>query len=142
MFSGGTLPPRKPAAVIDSKELGAFARLCRERKGLTQAHVAELAGMRGPQVSLLETGANVEVQFYERVARALGFRHSLEMFTAGGDEKTRRLLRLWKALPDEEARDEALTLMRDVIVADEEPSARAISKPLGGSQPERKRKEH
>lgn len=128
--------------MFDSRELGAYVRRCRERKNLTQTQIAELADMRGPQVSLLETGANVEIQFYERVARALGFRHSLEMFTSGGDEKTRKLLRLWRALPDEEARNEVLALTRDVIVADEEPGATSTAKHSPAAAPARKKKDN
>lgn len=100
--------------------LGEFVRLTRERKGLTQIAVATAADMRNTQVSLLETGANVEVQFYERIAQALGFRGSLEMFQSGGDDLTRRMLKLWKALPDDEARKDVLRLMRQQIVADAE----------------------
>ena len=76
---------------------------------MTQVEVATKAQMRGIQVSLLETGSNVEIQYYERVARVLKYRNSLEMFTSGGDAATRRLLRLWRALPDDEARTDALS---------------------------------
>lgn len=102
-----------------AKELGAYVRTCRTRKGLTQVEVAERAQMRGIQVSLLETGSNVEVQFYERIARVLGFRNALEMFASGGDDQTRRLLRLWRALPDDEARTDVLKLIQQMIVAEQ-----------------------
>lgn len=142
LLSSGTLAPRKHGELLTSRELGAYVKQCRERKGLTQADVAKTANMRGPQVSLLETGANVEVQFYERVARALGFRHALEMFTAGADDQMRKMLRLWRALPDDSARNDALGLMRDLIVADEAPGATTTVKPARGSGTERIRKGH
>jgi len=81
--------------------------------------MAEKADMRPAQLSALENGANVEIQFYERVARALNFRGALELFTSGGDDQTRKMLRLWRALPDDEARNDVLRQMRDWIVRDE-----------------------
>lgn len=90
---------------------------------MTATDVAIKAGMRNAQMSAVESGANVEVQFYERIAIALGYRGALEMFTSGGDPSTRKLLRLWRALPDEAARKDVLKLMRELIVADAERDA-------------------
>lgn len=103
--------------------LGEYVRRVRSHRGLNQGELAVKAKMRPAQLSGLENGANVEIKFYDRVARAMDYRGALEMFTSGGDEKTRKLLRLWRALPDEEARTEVLRLVQDVIVADEEPGA-------------------
>lgn len=121
MLTVGSLPKtQRKAPLTPAKELGDHVRKCRLRKDLTQTQVADLAKMWGPQVSLVESGANVEVQFYERIARVLGFRNALDMFTSGGDASTRKLLRLWRALPDDEARNDVLKVMQRWIVADEE----------------------
>lgn len=109
--------------------LGHFVRRLREQRGLSQGETAAKAEMRQAQLSLLESGENVEIRFYDKVARAIGFRGALDMFMSGGDEKTRRLLRFWRALPDEEARTDVLQLMRDQIVADEAPGATAAEGP-------------
>lgn len=71
--------------------------------------------MRQAQLSLLERGDNVGIEFYDRAARALRFRNALELFTSGGDDLTRRLLRLWKSLPDDEARTDVLRLIQGWI---------------------------
>lgn len=101
-------------------ELGGYVRSVREARELKQADLARKAEMRGAQLSLLENGANVEIQFYEKVARAMGFRGALEMFTSGADRSTRKLLRLWKALPDDAARKDALSAIEAIVVGEPE----------------------
>lgn len=100
--------------------MGDYVRRARQRAGLNQGQLAEKAGMRPAQLSALENGANVEIRFYELVARALNFRGVIELFTSGGDDQTRRLLRLWRALPTDEARTDVLRLMKDSIVREGE----------------------
>lgn len=112
--------PKKP---MPYAKLGAYVRSAREAKRMTATEVATKAGMRNAQMTAVESGANVEVQFYERIAIALGYRGALEMFTSGGDALTVKLLRLWRALPDDEARKDALRSIREQILADAERDA-------------------
>jgi transcriptional regulator with XRE-family HTH domain len=98
-------------------ELGAFVKAVREHRQMTASAVADKAGMRKAQVTLLEKGANVEIQFYDRMAVAMGFRGgALDMFTAVDDRATQTLLRLWRALPDDVARKDALNAVKKIVV--------------------------
>lgn len=101
------------------RALGRWVRTVREAKGLTQREVADRAEMRYVQLSLLENGRNVEVEQYDRVAKALGFRDALEMLRAPGDPIMRRLMRYWPLL-DDGARRDVLAQVKAMIDADEE----------------------
>lgn len=112
-----------PLGLRPAVQLGHAIRKVREDRHLSQRELAAKIGSHFSQVSLIENGANVEVQWYERVARALGFKDSLELFNSGGDDLSRRMFRLWRRLPDDEARREVLKVMQRVIVADVESDA-------------------
>jgi transcriptional regulator with XRE-family HTH domain len=101
-----------------SKELGAFIRRIRNERNLSQNDLADLINIRAPQVSRIENGGNVQVEQYERVARALGFRNAFEMFQAPGDPLLRRFLRYWPLL-DEGARKDMVRRARAIHEADE-----------------------
>jgi transcriptional regulator with XRE-family HTH domain len=93
-------PPRsKPIC----RDLGQQIKRVRERKGMTQAKVCDLTGMRAAQVSRMESGYNMESQFYARTAYALGCRNALEMFRQE-DPLTTKLMRVW-ASADDRTRD-------------------------------------
>lgn len=65
----GDSPPTATAVVI----LGANVRTARQRTGLTQAELAQRAGLGQPAISLIEAGqANPTVQTLQQVADALG----------------------------------------------------------------------
>ena len=65
----GDSPPAAPAIVI----LGANLRRARQRAGLTQAELAQRAGLAQPAISLIEAGqANPTVQTIQQLADALG----------------------------------------------------------------------
>lgn len=94
--------PAKPAPVRrtqprTSAALGAHVRALIADRQLTQDQVAAKAHLRPSLVSTLVRGGNVSVQYYERVAVALGFAHALDMLGAP-DKDTRALLRLWRRL--------------------------------------------
>lgn len=99
--------------------LGGYVRRARERKAVTQVDISKQTGIRTAQLSALENGHNVAIGYYDQVAKALGYRGALELFTSGGDEQTRKLLRFWRALPDDEARNDVLRQLKDWIVRDE-----------------------
>lgn len=99
--------------------LGLFIRRVREARGLSAKEVAARAKMRPAQMTHLQQGGNAQWSYYDDFAKAIGFRSALEMFTSGGDEQTRRLLRLWHVL-DDEARKLVLRQVKDVRDADEE----------------------
>jgi transcriptional regulator with XRE-family HTH domain len=122
--------PERPYPAI-----GAFVRRIRESRGLKQGDVARQAGIRQPQITHLEKGGNVAVEYYDRVARVLGFRGALDMFMSGGDPQTRKLLRFWRSLSDDEARNDALELLRDQIVREEELPATASSASTAEKKP-------
>lgn len=93
--------------------LGHVVRDLRKARGWTQEEMAvqPKADLSNTQISKIETGQNVEIELYDRCAKALGFRSLLEMFRSGGDPETRKLLRLWKSLgsPDDPETKEART---------------------------------
>jgi len=65
----GDSPPTATAVVI----LGANVRRVRQRAGLTQADLAQRAGLAQPAISLIEAGqANPTVQTLQQLADALG----------------------------------------------------------------------
>jgi transcriptional regulator with XRE-family HTH domain len=97
--------------------LGRCVRLHRTAKKLNQIQLARKAGMSNNQLSLLEKGKNVEVEQYQRVARALEFRDALDMFRAATDPLMRRVWRYWPLL-DEAARKDVLRQVRKTIEAD------------------------
>lgn len=66
--SPGDNPPTATAVVI----VGANVRLARQRAGLTQAELAQRAGLGQPAISLIEAGqANPTVQTLQQLADAL-----------------------------------------------------------------------
>ena len=104
-------------------DLGLFIRGLREAKGWSQIQLAKKAKMRNERISEVERGSNAQIEQYDKIARALGYRSVLEMIMSGGDLTTVKLLRLWKRLPDDTARKDVLSSMRDQIVADAERDA-------------------
>lgn len=104
-------------------DLGSYIRGLREAKGWTQIQLAKKAKMRNERISEVENGSNARAEQYQKIAVALGYRGVLEMIMSGGDGLTVKLLRLWKRLPDDGARKDALQSMRDQIVADAERDA-------------------
>jgi transcriptional regulator with XRE-family HTH domain len=72
---------------ITSPELGLIVRVEREAQGVSQAQLAERAGMRIPQLSSLENGLNCEIKFYEMCAIALGYRSAAALFMAQGADR-------------------------------------------------------
>jgi transcriptional regulator with XRE-family HTH domain len=102
--------------------LGEWVRTVRRARKMTQRAVEAKTGLRHEQVSRLENGANVEVEQYERIAHAMGFRNALEMFRAPSDPIMRRLTRYWQLL-DDGARRDVLAQVKGMIDADEESSA-------------------
>lgn len=112
--------PKGPSPDRPATELGACLRRARISRRLTQVALFERTGVQNSQISRIEHGGNVEVGVYETLARALGFRHALELFQSGGDEKLRRLLLLWKGLPDEAAQSAALAAVKAIRDAAEE----------------------
>lgn len=105
------------------QDVGRFVRRARERQGVTQLAAAAAAPMRNELLSRLERGENVEIAAYALAAKGLGFRSVIDLFRSGGDRQTARLLRLWAALPDDEARKDVLERVRRTVDDDEAPSA-------------------
>lgn len=105
-----------PLGPQPSVAIGACIRAIRKERKLTLEQVAEKIGSYASQISLVEGGDNVESQWYERIAVALKFKSAYEMLASGGDAQTRKLLRLWRALPDDEARTDVLKLVQNMIV--------------------------
>lgn len=103
--------------------LGQFLRRVRENRGLLAKDVAARAHMRPAQVTHLQQGGNAMWEYYDDFARALGFKGALEMFQSGGDTQLGRLIRVWRALPDDGARTAALRAVKQILDADEESSA-------------------
>lgn len=103
--------------------LGQFLRRVRESRGLKAKDVAERAKMRPAQVTHLQNGGNALWEYYDRAAKAMGFRSGLDMFTSGGDDETALLLRRWRALTTDAARKDVLRAVKAIRDADEESSA-------------------
>jgi len=73
-----------PAAAYDAArirfELGEAVRRRREELGLTQAQLAERAGLKQPAVARFEAGGTMPtIPMLERLAAALGMRLTLEL---------------------------------------------------------------
>lgn len=97
--------------------MGAVVRAARKDRGWTsQEKLAEAAGIYPAQVSLLETGHNVESKYYAIIATMLGFRGPLEMLRAH-DPLTRQLLRLWHG-QDEKTKKLALKKLQVWLLED------------------------
>ena len=103
--------------------VGAFLQQVRLSRRLQGKEIAERSGMRPAQVTHLQQGGNALWEYYDSFAKACGFKTALDMFTTGGDSQVARLLRLWKALPDDAARMAALRAVKQLVDADEESSA-------------------
>lgn len=105
-------------------DVGASLRARREAKGLSQSAVAERFGIRLATISNIERGANVRLSSLVEYAKALGYESlAAAVLDQGGDDITRRMLRVWRALEDDEARRDALALVREQIGAEREPRA-------------------
>lgn len=109
---------RKRREKLRVPELGHWVRTIRKAKSQTLEAVGAMAGIEKSQLSRIENGANVEVEQYEAIARALGFKNALEMFRAPGDPIMRRLQRYWPLL-DDAAKKDVLQLVKGTIDADE-----------------------
>lgn len=103
----------RPKRARPFPRVGAFVKSVRVSRGLKAKDVAEKAAVENSLVSRLEKGENVYLEQYDKVARAMGFRGILEMFKFEPDPPTRRLLRYWADLRDDErARNEVLDLVK------------------------------
>jgi transcriptional regulator with XRE-family HTH domain len=92
---------RRPSTARPTADLGFQVRTIRKSLGVTHEVLAAKAKMRAPQISLLETGHNVESRQYEAIAKALGFRTALELFRASDADPLRKQLdRAWLLLDD------------------------------------------
>lgn len=107
------------------EDLGNFVSRVVKRSGRTAIDIAEKGGLtRGPaSVSDLKGGANAQWDTLNRFAKGAGYRSALEMFMSGGDALTLQMLRVWRALPDDEARRDALAAVKKLRDAVEAPSA-------------------
>ncbi len=114
---------------ITSPNLGVFLRKLIADRHLTLKEVYSKCGMRPAQMSYVLKGGNVQLDSYEKIAKALRFRDAFAMLTSGGDGQTARLLQLWRALPSPEARKDALDLMLRSFEAALEPAATADAAP-------------
>lgn len=103
--------------------VGQFLRRVRESRGLRAKDVATRAQMRPAQMTHLQKGGNALWEYYDRAAKAMGFRSALDMFTSGGDDETALLLRRWRALATDAARKDVLRAVKAIRDADEESSA-------------------
>ena len=110
---------RTPSTTRPTADLGFQVRTMRKAHGLTHEVLATKAKMRAPQISLLETGHNVESRQYTAIAKALGYRGALELFRADDtDPKRRQMDRAWLLLDDgQKAR--ALRFLNRLILGDE-----------------------
>ena len=94
---------RAATAARPTADLGFQVRTMRKAHGLTHEVLATKAKMRAPQISLLETGHNVESRQYTAIAKALGYRGALELFRADDtDPKRRQMDRAWLLLDDDQ----------------------------------------
>lgn len=112
--------PPKPRRSPDRPTiaLGRQVRLMRTAAQLTHAELATMTGMRQPQISLLETGHNIEAQQYTLIARALGFRDALELFRASdADPHRRHLDRAWLLL-DADQKKRVLAFTNRLLLGD------------------------
>lgn len=93
--------PKRPTLARPTADLGHQVRTMRKAAGVTHEKLAAKAKMRAPQISLLETGHNVESRQYTAIAKALGYRGALELFRAtDGDPLKAQLDRAWLLLDD------------------------------------------
>jgi hypothetical protein len=106
-------------------DLAAFSGWVVERSGRTASEIAEKGRLtRGAvTVSDLKNGRNPQWETLDRFARGAGYRGALEMFTSGGDAQTAKVLRVWRGLPDDEARADFLLAIRATRDATEESSS-------------------
>lgn len=96
---------RSPTADRPTADLGFHVRTLRKAAAVTHEKLADKTGMRAPQLSILETGHNVESKQYTIIAKALGFRGALEMFqTTDPDPLERHWRRAWGLLDDAQRR--------------------------------------
>lgn len=106
-------PPDRPTLA-----LGRQVKNMRTAAKLTTRTLADMAGMRQPQVSLLETGHNVEARQYTLIARALGFRDALELFRASDADPLRRHLDRGWALLDTAQKKRVLALLNRLLLGE------------------------
>lgn len=117
----GTIPDVARKEAPSSAALGRAVRSIRESRNISATELAKMTGLHKSQISKIEKGENVEVKQYESIARALNFRHALEMFRAGPDPQTRQLLRYWARLSeDEAARRDVLEQVKGTLARSEE----------------------
>ncbi|MDR1990016.1 MAG: helix-turn-helix domain-containing protein [Acidobacteriaceae bacterium] len=101
-------------------DLAALIRSFRIAANWTQGELAEKAGIALMSVSAAENGRNARWETLTGIANAFGFENFIELCRAENHplqtEQTRALLRAWKALPDDQARKDALDLVAAEIV--------------------------
>lgn len=105
--------PTRPAL-----DCGAVVARHRHAAGLLQRELAAKAKVRVAQVSQVENGHNVEIQYYARFAKVLGFRGALEMLRAAdSDPLAKHRDRAW-ALLDDGQKKRALRKMHELLLED------------------------
>ncbi|MDR1990600.1 MAG: helix-turn-helix domain-containing protein [Acidobacteriaceae bacterium] len=102
------------------EELADLVRSFRHAADWTQSELAERAGIALMSVSAVENGRNVRWETLTSLANAFGFENFIELCRVEDNpshtEQTRALLRVWSALPDDQARQAVLDLIAAELV--------------------------
>mgnify|MGYP000225759477 CR=1 FL=1 len=107
---------KRPTTARPTADLGFQVRTMRRAQGVTHEALAKKAKMRAPQISLLETGHNVESRQYGAIAKALGYRGALELFRADDADPLRKQLdRVWLLLDDAQ-KSRALRFLNTLVI--------------------------
>lgn len=107
---------KRPTLARPTADLGHQVRTMRKAAGITHEKLAAKAKMRAPQISLLETGHNVESRQYTVIAKALGYRGALELFRATDtDPMKTHADRAWLLL-DEAQKRRALRFLNTLVI--------------------------
>lgn len=107
---------RRTRTARPAADCGHHVRTLRKAAGLLHREIADQAKMRVAQVSQVEQGHNVEIQYYARIAKVLGFRGALELFrTPDSDPLARHRDRAW-ALLDERQKKRVLRTMNNILI--------------------------
>ena len=109
----GAMPRHRDEKLL--RRIGARLKVHRAASGMTQQQLAEAIGLTPQNLSRAEGGlGGMSLGMLQRVADALGIRLG-DLVDAesppAADEREMELLRLWRALPDDE-REVALRMLR------------------------------
>ncbi|MDR1990605.1 MAG: helix-turn-helix domain-containing protein [Acidobacteriaceae bacterium] len=101
-------------------DLANLIRSFRFSANWTQSELAERAGIALMSVSAVENGRNTRWETLNSIAQAFGYDSFIDLCRAGVDPlhagQMQALLRAWDALPDEQARTNALALIAAEVV--------------------------